>query len=106
MSKSRAKGTSFESAVVTFLIEHGFPYAERRAMQGKNDRGDIAGVPGFVLECKATARIDLGEFVTETETERKNAGARYGATVIKRRGKSIGDAYVAVPLSQFVELIR
>jgi hypothetical protein len=46
VSKSRAKGTSWESAIVTYLIEQGWPHAERRALAGALDKGDITGLPG------------------------------------------------------------
>lgn len=49
MSKSKAKGTAAESAVVKYLREQGWPSAERRALNGASDRGDIAGVVGTVI---------------------------------------------------------
>ena len=58
-----------------YLSAHGHPYAERRAMSGSRDRGDIAGVPGWVLECKAHASIDLASAVDEATTEQANDGA-------------------------------
>lgn len=106
MNRSKARGTAFETAVVRYLQEHGFPYAERRALAGNSDRGDIAGVPGVAIECKAVQRIELAQFVDEAQRERANAGAALGVTVVKRRQKSTGDAYVVMPLSAFVALIR
>lgn len=36
-----------------YLINHGYRHAEPRARSGEDaDRGDIAGVPGFVIEVK------------------------------------------------------
>ena len=106
MNRSKAKGTRFESDVVAYLREHGFRYAERRALAGNADRGDIAGVPGVAIECKAVQRIELATFVDESQREAANAGAGLGVTVVKRRQKSTGDAYVVMPLSAFVALIR
>lgn len=106
MSASKRKGTAFETAVVTYLREHGFPTAERRALAGTLDRGDIAGIPDVAIECKAVQAITLAAFVDETERERRNADATYGITVIKRRQKSIGDAYAVMPLKKLVELLH
>lgn len=106
MSEARRKGTAFETAVVQYLQAHGFPYAERRALHGANDRGDITGIPGVVLELKATRRIDVGEAVTETERERQNANAQYGITIIKRRNHPIAGAYAILPLEQLTDLLR
>ena len=43
-SKSKAKGTKGESDLVKYLLPY-FPLAERRALNGVKDKGDIAGVP-------------------------------------------------------------
>lgn len=107
MSKSRAKGTSAEVAIVAYLNDHGFPYAERRALAGINDRGDIAGVPGVVIEAKNCETITLSAWLKEAATEAVNAGVDIGVVWAKRRGKgSPGDWYVIMPGSTFVELIK
>lgn len=49
MNRSKAKGTSAESAVTTYLQTMGFIHAERRSLNGIHDRGDIAGIPGVVI---------------------------------------------------------
>jgi hypothetical protein len=99
---SKAKGTAFETAVVRFL-QGRWPGVERRALAGNKDKGDIQGIPGWVLECKAVQNITLASFVDEALVEAKNAGVPYGAAVIKRRGKGIGQAYVVMTLEQWVE---
>lgn len=100
----RQKGTAFETAVVRYLNSCGFN-VERRALSGNQDKGDIRGVPEFVLECKATKAIDLAGFVDQTTAESINAGEPYGACIIKRRQKSVDAAYVVMPLWQFAELL-
>jgi len=103
---SKVRGTKFESQVVEFLRTHGFPYAERRALGGANDKGDIAGVPGVVLECKSVKQITLSTFVDELDVEMRNAGVEVGAVVIKRRGTTdVGRAYAVMPMDVFVRLI-
>jgi hypothetical protein len=88
MSASKRKGTAWESQVVEHLRTHGAPYAERRALCGAQDRGDIAGIPGIAIECKSAARHELAAWVDEAETERANDGADVAAVWIKRRGKT------------------
>ena len=102
---SKQRGTAFETAIVAYLRDHGYPHAERRALHGTLDRGDVAGVPGVVIEAKATKAIDLAAAVDEAEAERVNAGARLGIAVVKRRMRSVGDAYAVVPLRVMVELL-
>jgi hypothetical protein len=102
---SKRKGTGFEVDVVGYLREHGFPYAERRAMEGTNDRGDVGGIPGVVIECKATNTINLGQQMGELEVEQANAGVPIGLLVIKRRLRSVAQAYCVMSLEQGVRLI-
>ena len=106
MNRAKQKGTAWETAVVRYLNEHGFPFAERRAMAGRDDRGDVAGIPGVILECKATREITLAAFMDETAEERRNAGASLGVAVVKRRQRSTADAYVVMTLAEFAALMR
>jgi hypothetical protein len=88
VSRNRAKGTSWESAVVAYLIEQGWPHAERRALHGALDKGDIAGLPGVCLELKSCAKHELAAWWEEAKAERKNANAATAAVWFKRRGKT------------------
>ena len=107
MSRSKRLGTSWESAVVAYLQEHGWPHAERRVLHGALDKGDVTGIPGLVVECKNTAKIELAEFLDEAEWEKRNARAAVGVAWIKRRGKaSAGEGYVLMTGLQFTELLR
>lgn len=106
MSRSKAKGTAFEREVVDFLRGHGFPAAERRAMEGVNDRGDVAGIPGVVVECKNHRDIDLGGFMGELEAEQARAAAPVGLLVVKRRMKPVARAYAVMTLDQASALLR
>lgn len=113
-SASKRKGSAFERDVVHFLVDHGFPYAERAYGAGRpDDVGDIDGVLGFCLEAKAHKQIDLAGFVDEATREAKNAdshrppgAATYGAAVIKRRGKGTEQAYVVLELRDFARLVK
>lgn len=103
MSKQRAKGTRFETAVCTVLAER-FPYCERRALRGKNDGGDIAGLP-IPIECKNTVAIDLAGGCTEAEKAAARLGLHGWAAVFKRPRRNERDAYAVVPLWFFAELL-
>jgi Holliday junction resolvase len=112
-SASKAKGSSFEREVVTYLREHGFPYAERGVAGATDDIGDIIGTPGVVWECKNQKRMDLAGWVDELNVEIANQLARYGqsslagAVIHKRRGTTDpGNYYATLPLSLFVKLLK
>lgn len=106
MSASKRKGTSFETAVVTYLRdEHGLP-VERRALRGTKDCGDITGLPRWVLELKNCRQMDLSGWSDEALKEAANDGSRYYAVVHKRRGKNVSQAYVTLPLEIFALFYR
>lgn len=108
MSRARRLGTTWETAVVDYLREHGFPWAERRALAGAKDKGDIGGlVGGPVIECKNHRAIDLASFVDEANEEARNADAPFGVAVVKRRGRaSAGEGYAVMDFATFVDLLR
>lgn len=94
VNRPKIKGTAAETAVVGYFREHGWPYAERRALTGSLDKGDIAGLPGLAVEVKyANGGIRMGTWIAETGVERLNAKADHGILVIKPSG--VGDAKVA-----------
>lgn len=92
MNKPKKIGTAAETAVARYLQANGFPHAERRALRGELDAGDITGCPGICIEVKggeaakgASDQLVAG-WLAETETERVNAGADIGVLVLQRRG--------------------
>lgn len=106
MSASKRKGTAWETAVVTYLRDNGVPHAERRALNGSRDRGDVAGIPGLVIEAKSAARTELAAWVDEAEQERVNDGAQLALVWHKRRGKtSAGNAFVTMTGATLIKLL-
>lgn len=95
---SRAIGTPVETAVVRYLQLNGWPYAERRALHGSKDLGDVTGTPGLCWEVKGGKAAEnasdglIDDWLVETEDERKNAGADYGILVTKRKGVGLASA--------------
>ena len=107
MSRSRAKGTAWESRIVEALREAGFAGAERRALNGARDRGDIAGVIGTVIEAKDCQRTELAAWVDEADKEAANDGARYGVVWHHRRGRSAPAAgFVTMSGHTFLLLLK
>ncbi len=107
MSKQRAKGTAAETSVVKFLKEHGFMYAERRALHGTNDKGDITGCGPVVFEVKNHKSLDLAGWLKELEEEVINADADLGVVVAKKRGTTnAGDWYAVMPFKDLVWLLK
>jgi hypothetical protein len=96
VSAARQRGTNGENAVVAALQRLGWPHAERRALAGNRDKGDIAGLPGVCLEVKAAKRMELGAWLRELDKEMVNDKADTGALWVKPIGKTQGEDYYVV----------
>ena len=92
-NRSKARGTSAESAVVRWAQANGFPWAERLVLAGAKDHGDISLVPGraCIVEVKSHASAATGQpgaaqlatWMAETAAECRHAGADVGLLVVK-----------------------
>ena len=108
---SKQKGTRFETTVNRGLNAKGIP-AERCALYGSNDVGDIRAVIGgkvFIIECKYCKRIELAKWFDETEREARNAGADIGLLVIHRAGcgpAKVGSNYVVMRLDDLIAMAK
>lgn len=111
MSRSKDIGTRGETAVVKAARAYGFGNAERRALAGSADLGDVLLCPGVVVEVKAGQQTanpsdaQVAAWMAEAETERQNANANLALLVLKRHGK--GDAawwWCYLPLGDLVSL--
>jgi Holliday junction resolvase len=107
MSQAKTKGTAAETAVIMYLRDHGFPDAERRALNGTQDRGDVAGVAGVCIEVKNQREFDLAQWLDEALREGRMAKAPVTVVWHKRRNKgSAGEWYVTMTGEQFTRLIH
>lgn len=106
-NRSKAKGTKHESSIVDVLRAFGWPHAERRTLGGVNDRGDIAGLIGVVIEAKATARPDIPGWLRELDVEIANDGAATGAVWAKAVGKAHAkDGYIVMRPAAWLALLK
>jgi hypothetical protein len=115
MSRSKAKGTAFESAVVRWLssalgAEPGAIH--RETLHGSHDEGDVGGIYAHgrrvVMECKNHSRDELPRWLREAEAERGNVDALAGVVVSKRRGigeSRMGEQLVSLTLRDFVAIV-
>lgn len=107
MSKSKAKGTAFETLIVNYL-RNVYPNVERRTLSGVHDKGDIAGThKKLVWECKDHKTLNFSGWIKEAETERDNAGAEFGIVIAKRRGHGGAESqYAVLTLQALLELLK
>ena len=109
MSKSKDIGTRGETKVTRFLNERGVK-AERRALSGAEDKGDVKILfkqkEEMTLEVKTgkmtvnPSRSQIEEWIRQAVVEGDNAGCR-AALVIVRFRRKIEDAEVYMPGSSW-----
>ena len=99
MNKPKAIGTKAETAVARYLKANGFPHAERRALRGREDAGDITGTPGVCWEVKGgdmardASDTNVLDWLCDTERERRAARADVGVLVLQRRAVGPANAH-------------
>ena len=110
MSKSKQKGTAWETECVRYLESYTKHEFMRLPLVVTKDVGDIRchDLPEFVFECKnrKDALSSLSQIMKETEQERLNAEADFAAAIVKRRNFGTGGAYVVMELHNFAQLIK
>lgn len=104
MSVARAKGTAFESACRD-VLKRWFPHCERAPLWGGADRGDLLGVPGFVIQCRNTKTMDLAGALDDARKQAAHNGGGIPVAIVKRRGKHVRQAYVVMELADWAELV-
>jgi len=105
-SPQKRKGSAAELAVAKWLRKLGWIHAERSRAGWTDDRGDIDGMPGVVVEVKNCKTISIPEWLRELEVEITNAQAWTGAVIAKRKGSTdVDDWYAIMPAKIWGELM-
>lgn len=102
---SRRKGANGEREVARIFAEHGFDARRTPNSGGLAWRGDLAGVPGYVIEVKRCERFDVPRWL-----EQAHAAARGGEVPILAFRRSMGGGvagrwHAALPLEDLARLI-
>ena len=105
-SPQKRKGSAAELAVAKWLNRLGWTQAERSRAGWTDDRGDIDGMPGVVIEVKNCKTLSIPAWLRELEVEMKNAKAWTGTVIAKRKGSTdVNDWYAIMPASVWAELL-
>lgn len=106
---SKAKGTAAETRVVKYLRSFGIQ-AERKALSGAEDQGDLKVVADrveYTFEVKAgkqtinPTRKQMDEWIRQTIVEGKNS-KRMAILVVARHGKGPKDYDVWIPYQGYM----
>lgn len=72
LANNKAKGRMWENAVAEWLGSRLGFNVERRRLMGTADRGDLAGLPHLVVECKNEQAWNVTKWLEETNQEVRN----------------------------------
>ncbi|WP_320069625.1 hypothetical protein [Micromonospora sp. RTGN7] len=112
--RPRDIGTAAETAAVRHLHTAGWPHAERRALRGHLDAGDITGCPGVCIEVKGgdaartASDLTISRWMEELAREVVNARAAVGLLVVQRAGVGPANAgrwWAYMPAFQLAALV-
>ena len=109
-NRAKQKGTACESALVDYLRGRGHPAAERRALAGGADKGDILipTLPWLAIEVKNHRSPRYQQWLREADAAAGNAGAEVGIVVHKPMGVGLArpdDWHVVMTLKMFMRLV-
>jgi hypothetical protein len=105
----RRKGTAAEAAVVAHL-RNWWPDAERRALHGSQDLGDVI-LPrniDLTIEIKNQRTYNFPAWFKQMQDEQINAKTTRGLLIIKPNGvgvSQIGNWWAVMSLDQAIELL-
>lgn len=105
--RPKDKGTEAESWSVEYLCSNGFPYAERIALAGAKDKGDVKVCPGVIAEVKNCVTLKLPQWFSELGDEIANANAKHGFLIIKPSGigrTRVGEWWAGMTVEGFAAL--
>jgi hypothetical protein len=109
VNKAKQKGTAAETAIVNTLIAEGWVHAERRALSGAADKGDVKlgdGIP-VMIEAKNCGTITIPAWLREVTVEKANAKADIGVAWFKLRGSTDPRKWaVLMTGEQFMDMLR
>lgn len=93
---NRTKGLAWERKAVHTMRVKGFVKAARTRDGYHDDKGDVEGVKGLVIQCKDWKTMSWTAWFEDLAVQVANAEADHGVLVVKRRGIAGAERGLAV----------
>jgi Holliday junction resolvase len=105
-SPQKRKGNAAELAVVKWLRQHGIK-ADRVQAGTHDDKGDVTGWPGVVIEVKDRKAHSWHGYFEQLRTQIDNANAYAGVIIAKRSGLTdVGEWMAVMPVTEWFNLMQ
>lgn len=105
-STAKAKGRETEQAFCDWLRTFGIP-AERRRLNGVEDKGDVAGWDRVCVEVKSGAMLALPQWNLELQREIAHSGAETGFIAVRPKGRpTVDDWWAVLPMPLLMRLME
>lgn len=102
MTDNNTRGRTAENQAVRFLRSFGWIHAERRAKEGANDRGDIAGVIGVTFQVKDWAKPNYPKWFRDV-VEQAHRDNGVPVLVHKKRNQQVKNWDVWLQINWLIE---
>lgn len=100
---SREKGKRFERDIANFFKGHGITARRTAQFCGKTGQaGDVEGVPGIHVECKAVEKLNLEEAYQQSIRDADAAGKNEIPVVIHKKSRK--QAMVTMALMDWIDM--
>ena len=111
-ASNRWRTQAFRDQIVLYLKNHGFHQAQgndrpetEKLSEAIRGRSDILGL-SWALSVRRRQTIDLSGSLVQAGLRALSAGQPLYAAIHHRRGGTIKDAYVTMPLEVFLHVLR
>ena len=113
-ASAKAAGSRFEQVIASWLAKRlGSDFIERRAKNGRNDRGDLSGIKTIrggrvVAELKDYGgSLQPSTWLKEAEVEARNDDAPIGVVIAKRKGtRDPAEQFCLMTVETFARLLE
>lgn len=98
---SREKGKHFERWVANYFKQHGVNARRTAQFNGKTGQaGDVEGVPGIHIECKAVERLNMEAAYQQSARDAEAAGKNEVPIVIHKKSRK--SAMITLALEDWI----
>jgi hypothetical protein len=94
-------GPKFELDVNKFFLSRDWKTRKLGSFQGRDDIGDLDGIPGWTVQIRNTGIMSMGTACADAMRQSKKANRPWWCVIFKRRNHKVEQSYVVMDLDTF-----